>query len=193
MIDKGKQKASDPSNYRPISLTSCLSKFVEGFVKDRLNYFLTSNNLICFQQSDFRNQRSTHDNLLFLTQKISENFNRNKKTCLILFDICKAFDKTWHFGILHKLLQLKVPLYLTKWIKSFLSHRLFCVKVNEAISDFEEISIGVPQGATLSPLLFSIFINDIPKPDKNLEIFHFCLQMILVVLFHLKNRVTSPK
>ena len=79
MIYKGKLKASDPSNYRPISLTSCLSKFVEGFVKDRLNYFLTSNNLICFQQSGFRNQRSTHDNLLFLTQKISENFNRNKK------------------------------------------------------------------------------------------------------------------
>ena len=98
-------------------------------------------------------------------------FNRNKITCLILFDICKAFDKTWHFGILHKLLQLKVPLYLTKWIKSFLSHRLFCVKVNEAISDFEEISIGVPQGATLSPLLFSIFINDIPKPDKKFRNF----------------------
>ena len=106
--------------------------------------------------------RQTKDNIFFITQKIIEQFNRKKKVCGIFFDIASAFDKVWHNGIIYKLIKIKIPSYIICWIKNFLENRVFRVKVNNSFSQAYEISAGVPQGAALSPILFSIFINDIP-------------------------------
>lgn len=80
MIPKDNNKLNDPSFYRPISLTSCLGKLVEKVIQRRLYGYLESMQLISAQQSGFRKYRRTSDNLVFLTQKIKENFNRKKKT-----------------------------------------------------------------------------------------------------------------
>jgi len=134
----------------------------------RLVSFLVANNLIVKEQSGFRKNRGANDNLLFLTQKVSENLKRRKKSLGIFFDIAKAFDKVWHEGILYKMIQLKIPSYIIFWVKSFLQNRKFKVKVEDAKSNPYDISAGVPQGAVISPILFSIFINDIPlKNEKN--------------------------
>ncbi len=92
MIHK-KDDKSDPNNYRPISLTSCLGKLIERVINKRLYNYIESKNLFVPQQSGFRKKRRCADNLLFLTQKIKESFNRGKKAMLLLFDIQKAFDK----------------------------------------------------------------------------------------------------
>jgi hypothetical protein len=85
--------------------------------------------------------------------------------CCIFFDISKAFDKVWHNGLMYKLIKLKCPLYLIEWIKAFLKNRCFFVKINSHLSLLAAILASVPQGSSLSPLLFSLFINDIPKRD----------------------------
>ena len=103
MIPKKQVKSKNPADYRPISLTSCLGKLAERLVKNRLYKILEENNILAKQQSGFRNDRSTSDNLLFFTQKVSESINKSKKVCSIFFDISKAFDKVWHLGLIYKL------------------------------------------------------------------------------------------
>jgi len=101
-----------------------------------------------------------------LAQKIAENINRGQKLLCIFFDIEKAFDNVWHKGLIWKLMNMKVPTYLVNWIESFLFGRSFYVKLNESQSITYEIEAGVPQGASISPILFMIFINDIPLEEN---------------------------
>ena len=165
MIPK-KKISSDPSNYRPISVTSCLGKVLERIITNRLYLFLTKKGFLCKQQSGFRKNRRTADNLVFFTQKVSESLIRGKKVCSLFFDISQAFDKVWHSGIIYKLSKAGAPLYILEWVKNFLRNRKFFVKINNFESASGDIDTGVPQGAVISPLLFSIFINDIPKQEE---------------------------
>jgi hypothetical protein len=167
MISKPNTNKLDPNNYRPISIGSCLGKIFERIINNRLYSFVESNKLISFAQSGFRKHRSTKDNITFLTQKVIESFNRKKNVCCLFFDISKAFDKVWWKGLLYKLTQMKTHRYIVNWVKNFLNDRGFKVKINESISSLGKISAGVPQGAIISPLLFNIYINDIPKRDKS--------------------------
>ena len=123
MIPKKEHKSANPSDYRPISLTSCLGKLTERIIRNRLYSYLENLKLIINQQSGFRNRRGTADNLIFLTQKISESFNRSNKVCGIFFDISKAFDKVWHLGLIYKLINLGVPKYIIKFVIDFLNNR----------------------------------------------------------------------
>ena len=102
---------------------------------NRLYKFLCDNNILIEEQSGFRRYRRTADNLFFLTQKIAESFNRGKRALCIFFDICKAFDKVWHNGLIYKLAKAGVPDYLINWIQNFLTKRKFCVNVNGEVSD----------------------------------------------------------
>jgi hypothetical protein len=166
MIGKKTQDSSNPDNYRPISLTSCFAKLLERIVCNRIYKFVESNNLIHESQSGFRKHRSTVDNLTLLTQKIVETLNRKKKLCAIFFDISKAFDKLWRAGIFYKMHKLNISPTLVKWVEAFLANRSFNVKVGNTRSSSGKIDTGVPQGSVLGPLLFLIFINDIPKAQS---------------------------
>ena len=176
LIRKKDGDISNVKSYRPISITPYLSKLNERLVLNRLVNFLTANNSLVSFQSGFRKHRQTKDNILFIVQKVLESFNRNIgksnklkwRVCGVFFDIAAAFDKVWHAGLIYKLIKLNVPTHITRWIQSFLEDRAFVVKVNDAISGAQPIECGVPQGSVLSPILFSIFINDIPaRANKN--------------------------
>ena len=86
MIPKKDHKSSDPADYRPISLTSCVGKLTERLIKSRLYPFLEKNNLIVDSQSSFRERRGAGDSLLFFTQKVEECFVKGKKGCGIFFE-----------------------------------------------------------------------------------------------------------
>ena len=166
MIPKKTIKSKNPSDYRPISLLSCLSKLTEKLVRNRLYHFLEEKKIFAKQQSGFRDNRGASDNLLFFTQKISETIEKGKKACAIFFDISKAFDKVWHKGVIFKLNQLQVPNYIIKYVKDFMKDRKFKVKINDFCGDYCPIKCGLAQGSAISPLLFLVYINDIPIANK---------------------------
>ena len=85
-----------------------------------------------------------------------------EKAVGIFFDIASAFDKVWHEGLIFKMVKLKIPYYLVRLIQEFLTDRSFIVKIGQEMSKECKIECGVPQGAVLSPTLFSIFVNDVP-------------------------------
>ena len=105
MIIKSGQDSSLLSSYRPISMTP---RLFERLVLHRLEIFLKINNIIIFNQSGFRKNRQTKDNLLYVIQNAREGFNKDEKTLSIFFDVAAAFDKVWHNGLIQKLINLGV-------------------------------------------------------------------------------------
>ena len=100
MIPKKGKDISSPESYRPITLLDCIGKFLKKLVNERLTYFLVSNKKISMYQSGFRKFRSTSDQALRLIQSVREGFNSYFYTAALFFDISKAFDRAWHYGIL---------------------------------------------------------------------------------------------
>ena len=161
LLPKKDSNPNEPGFYRPISLTSCIVKLLEKIIMTRLTSFVESNNILTQFQSGFREKRSTHDNLIRITHDIKHGFLTNKKTCLVLFDVEKAFDKCCHIKLIEAMIRLKIPIHFVKWIKAFLSDRKFMISVGNNLSAPKPITAGTPQGSLLSPILFALFINDI--------------------------------
>ncbi|GBN64791.1 putative RNA-directed DNA polymerase from transposon X-element, partial [Araneus ventricosus] len=159
---KGKDP-KNPSNYRPIALTCCLCKVLERMINRRLVHYLEANKYLHPFQSGFRKGRSTIDNLLALETDIRLSFLQRKHLVAIFFDIEKAYDRTWRYGILKDLYDLGLRGNLPIFIKNFLQLRKFRVKVESEFSDFFIQEEGVPQGSVLSVTLFILKINNILK------------------------------
>ena len=130
-------------------------------VNARLVYVLETNNMISSWQSGFRRGRSTIDNILALETNIRNAFLRQNHLVCIFFDIEKAYDKTWRYGILHDLFNLNLRGNLPIFIKKFLSLRRFQIRIGSVLSDIFLQEEGVPQGSVLSVTLFSLKINGI--------------------------------
>ena len=114
-------------------------------------------------QFGFRPGRSTTDAILEFTQRINIAFE-NKESAIGLFcDLSKAFDTIEHTILLKKLEIYGIRGIALKWFESYLTERKFFVQINEMKSDLQNISFGVPQGSILGPLLFIIYINDLPN------------------------------
>ena len=158
----GKDPKNDNS-YRPIALTSCLCKTMERIINNRLVWFLESNNLLTALQSGFRRSRCTTDHLIRLETFIRQSFSKKEHNVAIFFDLEKAYDTTWKYGIMKDLYDFGLRGYLPIFIEKFLNDRTFQVRVGSTLSDYFDQEMGVPQGSILSVTLFSIKINSIVK------------------------------
>ena len=162
-IPKQGKDLTDPSNYRPIALTSCICKTFERMVNYRLVWYLETNNLINEYQSGFRHQRSTNDHLVRLESFVRDAFIKKEHLVSVFFDLEKAYDTTWKYGILKDMGDLGLKGRLPNLISSFLSDRNFQVKMGSTLSSAYKQEQGVPQGSILSVTLFNIKINSIVK------------------------------
>jgi hypothetical protein len=158
-------KGGDPTtcdNYRPIALLSSLSKTLEKIVANRLSDHLSSHHLLYHGQFGFQRMRNTEQNLIRVVNYISESLN-NKEYCIGLFlDLKKAFDVCSHEILLKKLKNMGVGGLEAKWFESYLEGRKQFVEVGAARSCIRSLNISVIQGSILGPILFNIFINDLP-------------------------------
>ena len=102
-----------------------------------------------------------------LSQTIMESFNRGKHVIVAFLDVKKAFDNVWHTGLTHKIYQLDLPIKLCRWLSDFLVGRVIQVKIDGFLSPKVYPKAGVLQGSNLSPLLFLIYVNDMPNPSHH--------------------------
>uniref|UniRef100_A0A1Y1KMZ0 Reverse transcriptase domain-containing protein n=1 Tax=Photinus pyralis TaxID=7054 RepID=A0A1Y1KMZ0_PHOPY len=149
------------SSYRPISLTSCIAKVFERMVSYRLMWLLEKEERFTSCQAGYRRHRSTADHLVYLQNKILETFSRRHHAVAVFFDVEKAFDMTWRHGVLQTLYNWGLKGNLPKLISSFLQDRQFRVRVGNTLSTSRTLENGIPQGSTLSVVLFAIAINSI--------------------------------
>ena len=162
-ILKKQKYPTNPTNYRPIALTSCTCKTLERMINLRLIWFLESNNLLLNLQTGFRAKRSTIDQIVRVETLIREAFIKKEHLVAVLFVLEKAYDTTWPYGILKDLgLQGRLPIF----IKHFLENRTFQTRIKNTLSDPKQQEIGVPQDSILSVILFMIKINynNLPTP-----------------------------
>ena len=164
-IHKMGKPLDSPASFRPISLTFCVSKLFERIILSRLLFFLESNFILSPRQAGFRPGRSTLDQILYLSQSISDGFNKPRpgsRTTLSTIDFSKAFDSVWHPALFHKLISAGLPPCFARWTQSFLSDRRACVVFQNHKSRSFRVRRGVSQGSVLGPVLFSLFINNLP-------------------------------
>ncbi|GBL68719.1 putative RNA-directed DNA polymerase from transposon X-element [Araneus ventricosus] len=159
---------TQPENYRPISLLSTLSKLTENFILDKLNEHLAENKILCPEQCGFRKSLTTTHQLLRVVEYITSRFEKGECTGAVFLDVQKAFDRVWIQGLIHKLIRYKTPPHLLQLLKSYLEERKFAVKIGNSISEAKIMRAGIPQGGKISPVLYSLYVNDIPKTHKTL-------------------------
>jgi len=169
ILKPGKDPAL-PSSYRSISLLDTIGKLFEKILLSRILHEVNVRGLLRNERFGFRPRHSTSLQLARLVERITRNFGEKRLIGAVFLDVAKAFDTVWIDGLLHKLTLLNFPSYIVHTISSYLRGRTFEASFQTATSSRRGMRAGVAQGGLISPVLFSLYVNDMPSPPHHVEL-----------------------
>ena len=165
MIPKPGKSPNEVKSYRPISLLPSISKLFEIVIQKRIQVYIERFKVIPNHQFGFRRSHSTIDQIHRITDVIEKVYEKQEVCSTVFLDVAQAFDKVWHKGLIFKLNRF-LPKSYVQLLSSYLTDRVFRVRVENEFSSLKDIKAGVPQGSILGPILYLIYTSDLPVMEN---------------------------
>ena len=162
-IPKPEKNLKYPVNYRPISLLEAPGKVLERLIIERFIWYLEDNDLYDENQYGYRSQRGAQQAIAVTWEQVATTLAANGSATLVLRDLEKAYDKVWHSGVKHRLLELRTPDLLLRILCNFLDGRTASIRMGDCIGPPFPLLSGVAQGSVVSPTLFVCYTSDTPR------------------------------